>query len=274
MAGEDQERFEDYLELERYIEELQAGHVAHVPEGLTPDQARVYRMATLFHAASSGETAPRPEFVAELQAKLDSELQHTKKRLPFFSKKPQTQPRVSRRTLLTTGAAAAVAAASVAMGAGIDHVIEEHRITALVARTSSDPWLNDIVPSNIPSKWLFVTTLDKLGNQAVSFVSEAVTGYVIRNNDDSSDPAKGKVIAMSATCTHKGCIVQWQNTDRKFHCPCHGGLFTEYGQPDNSASAALYLSSLPRLDTNVDAKGNIFVRVPDVSPAATPTIQS
>ena len=71
MAGEDQERFEDYLELERFIEDLQAGRVSHAPEGLTPDQARIYRMATLFHAASTEEVAPRPEFVAGLQAKLE-----------------------------------------------------------------------------------------------------------------------------------------------------------------------------------------------------------
>src|SRR5438876_7756354 len=31
ISGEDQERFEDYLELEHYIEELQAGHTAHPP---------------------------------------------------------------------------------------------------------------------------------------------------------------------------------------------------------------------------------------------------
>ncbi|HLQ10435.1 MAG TPA: hypothetical protein VK134_02460, partial [Ktedonobacteraceae bacterium] len=71
MAGEDQERFEDYLELERYLEDLQAGRIAHPPEGLTPDQARIYRMATLFHAASIEGAVPRPEFVAELQAKLE-----------------------------------------------------------------------------------------------------------------------------------------------------------------------------------------------------------
>jgi hypothetical protein len=29
MAGEDQERFEDYLELAHYREELQVGHAAH-----------------------------------------------------------------------------------------------------------------------------------------------------------------------------------------------------------------------------------------------------
>src|ERR1700686_1135948 len=240
MAGEDQERFEDYLELERYIEDLQAGRVAQAPEGLTPDQARVYRMATLFHAASSGDAAPRPEFVAELQAKLDSELQNARKRRPFFSKRPQTQtaPRVSRRALLASGAAAAVAAATL-MGAGVDHVVEEKNFAAV--ETAKSNWGEDLVPKNVPSKWLAVTTLDKLGDQAVRFTSEAIVGYAIRNDGDSGEPTPSKVIAVSAACTHMGCIVQWQSSDKKFHCPCHGGVFSEYGKTDNTASAVLYL---------------------------------
>ena len=121
MAGEDQERFEDYLELERFIEDLQAGRVSRPPEGLTPEQARIYRMATLFHTASVEDAAPRPEFVAGLQARLEQVQEEVtkgvpaRKALPFFSRKPQSsslseakeQPRVSRRALLTGGAAAA-----------------------------------------------------------------------------------------------------------------------------------------------------------------------
>src|SRR5579863_1122623 len=74
MAGEDQERFEDYLELERYIEELQAGQVAHPPSGLTPSQARIYRMAALFRSAAPEGAEPHPEFVAALQERLEQEL--------------------------------------------------------------------------------------------------------------------------------------------------------------------------------------------------------
>ena len=70
MAREDQEHLEDYLALERYIEALQAGRVAHIPEEVTPDLARIYRMALSLHAASSGAAALRPEFLTELQAKL------------------------------------------------------------------------------------------------------------------------------------------------------------------------------------------------------------
>lgn len=34
---------------------------------------------------------------------------------------------------------------------------------------------------------------------------------------------------MSAWCTHKGCIVQWEGERRLFACPCHEGLFDEGG---------------------------------------------
>jgi Rieske Fe-S protein len=63
--------------------------------------------------------------------------------------------------------------------------------------------------------------------------------------------------------------VQWQNSDRKYHCPCHGGIFTEYGKTNNTISPVRYSGPLPRLETRVDAAGNVFVRVPTVPIAAT-----
>jgi len=40
--------------------------------------------------------------------------------------------------------------------------------------------------------------------------------------------AKG-FVAMSAWCTHKGCVIKWQPERRAFSCPCHEGLFDERG---------------------------------------------
>src|SRR5260370_41578933 len=107
MSGEDQERVEDYLELEHFIEELQAGRAAHPPDGLTPSKARIYRMAALFRSASPDEGTPRPEFAADLHAKLAQDLQRSpkKRRLPFLFKKPLMSPQVPRRGLLAEGAA-------------------------------------------------------------------------------------------------------------------------------------------------------------------------
>src|SRR5712691_745888 len=87
----DQERFEDYLELEHFIEELQAGHAAHPPGDLSPGKARIYRMAALFRSATPEEAEPRPEFVAELQARLERGLRQPAKtsHFPFLAKKPQ-----------------------------------------------------------------------------------------------------------------------------------------------------------------------------------------
>jgi Rieske Fe-S protein len=268
MAGEDQERFEDYLELEHFIEGLQSGRVVHPPKELTPEQARIYGMATLFHAASSEEATPRPEFAAGLQAKLEQELQPRTKPFPFTSKKPQKLLHVSRRSLLVRGTATAVAAATVAMGVGIDHAIEEQKIRALQQQPQAS-WATPIVGDNVPSTWARVVKASQVGSSPILFTSPALSIYVIRVDEDGGDvnlsDKKGTIIAMSAHCTHQGCVVQWQNAMRKYVCPCHEGLFSEYGQVDAASAPNLYLIALPRLEAKIDAEGYVIVRVPKVS---------
>ncbi len=39
----------------------------------------------------------------------------------------------------------------------------------------------------------------------------------------------GSYVALSAVCTHLGCIVKWQQEKQQFLCPCHGGLFSADG---------------------------------------------
>jgi nitrite reductase/ring-hydroxylating ferredoxin subunit len=298
MIGDDQERFEDYLELERYIEELQAGRVTHPPRDLTPSQAKIYRMAALFRSASTEAAEPHPEFVEQLKARLlaldevSQEQEETTQKLPSLGKpveqeqipapKEQQLPEiqqplpqkkgmsqrarfVSRRSLLSGGA---VAAASLLAGAAVGVAADQlaHHSPPLGPTGSSTSYsTTPLVPPDISTIWLPVATLAELGDDAKLFVSDIVIGYVIRNDGDNkeeSDPNKEPVIAFSAACTHMGCIVQWNSAARQYHCPCHNGRFTEYGKPANGVGGRLYLTPLPRLKVKVDTDGKVYVQVP------------
>jgi nitrite reductase/ring-hydroxylating ferredoxin subunit len=41
---------------------------------------------------------------------------------------------------------------------------------------------------------------------------------------------QGKIHRRSATCPHLGCIVNWNDLEKTWDCPCHGSGFDRYGQ--------------------------------------------
>jgi menaquinol-cytochrome c reductase iron-sulfur subunit len=42
--------------------------------------------------------------------------------------------------------------------------------------------------------------------------------------------ASGKIYALSPTCKHLGCTVNWNKADHEYLCPCHGAQYTVDGK--------------------------------------------
>jgi nitrite reductase/ring-hydroxylating ferredoxin subunit len=62
---------------------------------------------------------------------------------------------------------------------------------------------------------------------------------VYRNNN-------GGLSALSAVCTHLGCLVHWNNAEKSRDCPCHGSRFDPSGRVLNGpAVTALEAKPLP-----------------------------
>jgi Rieske Fe-S protein len=66
------------------------------------------------------------------------------------------------------------------------------------------------------------------------------------------------VRAMSATCTHLGCQVRWTAADKKFRCPCHGGVFDASGEVLEGPPPRPLASIDARID---ESDGSVLVRV-------------
>ncbi|MBI4518508.1 MAG: Rieske (2Fe-2S) protein [Deltaproteobacteria bacterium] len=65
--------------------------------------------------------------------------------------------------------------------------------------------------------------------------------------------AKG-FAGLSAWCTHKGCVIKWDEQSRLFRCPCHEGQFDERG----NVISGLPLRPLARFRVGV-VRGEVYV---------------
>jgi len=67
--------------------------------------------------------------------------------------------------------------------------------------------------------------------RSVEEIAPGEGGVIVRGEEKIAvrrDDA-GKLHALSASCTHKGCTVTWNNADRTWDCPCHGSIFAADG---------------------------------------------
>jgi nitrite reductase/ring-hydroxylating ferredoxin subunit len=174
--------------------------------------------AAALKSARPGADLPRPEFVQELERTLAREIAA-----------PSMGPRWTRRRLFQlTGAAAA----AVVAGIGIDRVLPRGEGTAPTAGQNLQ---------FADGRWVPVVAAAAVApDHAVRFSAGAVEGFIVNR--------AGSMQALSAVCTHMGCIVRFNAARGSLDCPCHGASFALDGSPINHD----YLQSLPRLQSRVN----------------------
>jgi glycine/D-amino acid oxidase-like deaminating enzyme/nitrite reductase/ring-hydroxylating ferredoxin subunit len=76
---------------------------------------------------------------------------------------------------------------------------------------------------------------DRLTTHRVEDLSEVPVGegQVVRLGGEKVAVYReesGKVHAVSPVCTHAGCLVHWNPSEKTWDCPCHGGRYSPDGQ--------------------------------------------
>jgi Rieske Fe-S protein len=74
--------------------------------------------------------------------------------------------------------------------------------------------------------------LTKRGERPIEDL-HAGEGDIVRLGDETVAgyrDERGELIAVSATCTHLGCRVNWNTAERSWDCPCHGSRFAPSGE--------------------------------------------
>lgn len=73
--------------------------------------------------------------------------------------------------------------------------------------------------------------------------------FIVRTED-------GPFLALSAVCTHLGCMTGYRSSSKIIACPCHGSKFNP---ADDSVIDGPAPTPLPSLELTLSEKGNLWV---------------
>jgi len=106
-------------------------------------------------------------------------------------------------------------------------------------------WAELFNPQRLRPKASAASFVKENANVALRFVGDRV---VKRDSVDDIAPGEGRIVGaglgqraayrdddgtlheLSARCTHLGCIVNWNSTERTWDCPCHGSRYAATGE--------------------------------------------
>lgn len=89
-------------------------------------------------------------------------------------------------------------------------------------KQAADTWvrLGAVNKVELNNPTLFKTTVETQTGWINT--QEEISAYVLTENGQD-------FAVLSNICTHLGCRVRWIADDKKFHCPCHNGVFAKDG---------------------------------------------
>jgi nitrite reductase/ring-hydroxylating ferredoxin subunit len=228
MAEREDELREDELRaerFERYLDALLTDGRPSPDDVADPNEAEMARLAAELSAATGpdepGSTGPDAAFVDQLRLVMrqaDQGVANVQVPLPVRRDAQVAEPsgrrwrmRLTRRELM--GAALGAAAGLAAGAAGLTVFLRE------VPET--DGWTDaDLVAGE--GLWVPVAAVAELSEgEVLPFSTRAFDGFLV--ND------AGEVRALSASCTHLGCQLQFRPAWRDFRCPCHSASFNLRG---------------------------------------------
>ena len=96
--------------------------------------------------------------------------------------------------------------------------------TAIAAAAGYPIWRFLLPQSGTGEKQTVTLKRDELGSGDATFITYQGRPAVVLQT------APGEFVALSAVCTHLGCIVKWEADAAEFLCPCHGGRFSPQGE--------------------------------------------
>jgi len=219
---------DDVERLNRVLDDLAAERDPRDRAALTPEDAELAEVAALLKGANPAHGRPGDLFVERLGARLAAAR--------------QGQEPAQERTV--PGAAAAYDKGK------RDGYQQE----------SAEPYDTPLVPGD-RGQWLATGhhVADIAAGQAVRFRAGAIEGFLV-------NPGGGRPLyALSASCTHMGCLISWLDSAGTFLCPCHGAQY----KPDGAVLDGVARHPLPRLRLHSDAEERLYVWGVVAHPAVT-----
>jgi glycine/D-amino acid oxidase-like deaminating enzyme/nitrite reductase/ring-hydroxylating ferredoxin subunit len=137
-------------------------------------------------------------------------------------------------------------------GNGMTHGTIAGRLITDLITGKENPWEKLYSPSRITMK-IAGDYLKEVGNMAAQYVDYISAGDMksakeLQNEEGGVlavglkkvavyKDASGNLNAYSAICPHLGCVLQWNEIERSFDCPCHGSRFTCEGKVINGPAS-------------------------------------